>query len=80
MPYIQEDFDNSFLSDEYLLRENINYLLEHHEEAVERRSGRKPNGRPIQLFQNGKVRIEFLATYDSIKQAYLAVRQICNAS
>lgn len=52
------------------LSEDAAYLVVNHERAV---TGRKPSGRPVIVWPNGKCRIEFMGTYDSIHLARMAV-------
>lgn len=50
--------------------EKLQYILANQEKAVEHRCGRKPSGRPLLMWPNGKIRIEFLGTFSSVDDAY----------
>ena len=58
---------------------DLEYVLAHHEEAVLEKSGRKPSGRPLLLWASGRVRVEFLGTYKTVKDARLAIDAVLNA-
>ena len=50
--------------------EKLQFVLAHQESVVEHQCGRKPTGRPVLMWPNGKIRIEFLGTFSSVSDAY----------
>lgn len=54
----------------------IQYLLDHHEQVVKIKTGRRFSGRPIVYYpKSKKIRIEWLGTYNNID---LAVEDVYN--
>lgn len=60
----------------FKVEDGLSYLLCHAEAAVQIRSGRLPANRPLLVYPNGKVRIEFLGTFPSIPDAAQKVMEI----
>ena len=56
--------------------DKLQYILANQEKAVEHRCGRKPSGRPLLMWPNGKIRIEFLGTFSSVHDAHDRVSRI----
>lgn len=56
--------------------EAVQYLLTSGEEASLRRGGRKRHGRPVLMFPNGKVRVEYFGTFPNVFEAVEAVRTV----
>lgn len=58
------------------LTDDLRWLVLHHERAVR---NRRPSGRPIKMWPNGRVRIEFFGTFQNAAAARAAAEKIVNA-
>lgn len=56
--------------------DKLQFILKNSEKAVHLRSGRKINGRPLLLWPDGRIRVEWLGTYKNVNECYKHLKTI----